>query len=72
MLKALLTDPNGRTFLLIGLSFENLKRLRAKPLDDHIQIDGKALGLTHDIIITAGRTENDILDALKRGAMTIN
>jgi hypothetical protein len=67
MITALLTDPNGKTFIAIGLSFENLRWLRAKPLDVHIRIEGASLGLSRDIVITAGETEDAIVDALRRG-----
>ena len=56
---------NGRTFLLIGLSFDNLDYLRAHALDGYINIDGNDLGIYHDIIITSGKTEHELFDLLK-------
>lgn len=48
---------NGHDTIFLGLSFANLAKLKANPLDDHILIKGKDLSLPFDIIITAGETE---------------
>jgi hypothetical protein len=67
MINAVVTAPDGRSVLLIGLSFRNLDNLRASPMDDHIKIDGAKLGLSHDIIIVAGETEDAIMRVLTLG-----
>lgn len=46
-----------RTMLMIGLSFGNLDKFRAEPLDTFIKIDGKQLGLPIDVLIFSGETE---------------
>lgn len=51
---------NGRDTLFIGLSFGNLKRFRAGPLDSFITIPAEEVGLSHDIVILSGQTEQDI------------
>jgi hypothetical protein len=68
MIKATGKGPDGRDTLFIGLSFGNLDRFRAGPLDSHIQIDGRELGLSHDVWIFSGRTEAEMADLLANGA----
>lgn len=60
MLKARLSK-DGTEVILLGLSFANLDRLRADALDGFIWIDGKAMGISCDIIITAGETEQEMM-----------
>jgi hypothetical protein len=57
MIKGIATGDNGRTILLLGLSFENLDRLRAAPVDTYIKIDGRQLGLDIDVLVFSGETE---------------
>lgn len=64
MIKAMATGADGRSVLILGLSFENLNRLRANPGDDHIRIDGKEIGLPIDVVIFAGETEAHCAEAL--------
>jgi hypothetical protein len=66
MIKATGRGQNGKSLLVIGLSFANLDRLRAGPLDDYIPIDGAELGLSHDILIISGRTEADMADLVSQ------
>jgi hypothetical protein len=49
--------PDGRTLLMIGLSFGNLDKFRAEPGDTFIRIDGKAMDLPIDVLIFSGETE---------------
>lgn len=63
MIKAVMAQ-RGRKLLLIGLSHANLDRLRADGLNGFIRIDGPVIGISHDIMITAGSTEAEIADAL--------
>lgn len=56
MLKATAT-LNGRRVLIVGLSFKNLDKFRAEPGDTFIKIDGAAMGLPIDVIISFGETE---------------
>jgi hypothetical protein len=57
MMKATMTQADGRTLLTIGLSFGNLDKFRAEPGDTFIKIDGKAMNLPIDILIFSGETE---------------
>jgi hypothetical protein len=60
MIKAMAAGPDGKTVLVIGLSWGNLDRFRADPLNTHIRIDGAEMGLPLDIIIMSGRTEAEM------------
>jgi hypothetical protein len=57
MIKATATLPDGKTLLVIGLSFGNLDKFRAAPGDTFIRIDGKQMGLPVDVLIFSGETE---------------
>jgi hypothetical protein len=57
MIKATTTTPEGRTRLLLGLSFGNLDKFRAEPGDTYIHIDGKEMDLPIDIVLFSGETE---------------
>lgn len=57
MIKATSTQPDGRTLLMLGLSFKNLDKFRAEPGDTFIKIDGKTMDLPIDILIFSGETE---------------
>lgn len=65
MIKATLADANGRTILLLGLSFKNLDRLRAEPLDTFIKINGEEMSLPIDVLICSGETEAHLADMLR-------
>jgi hypothetical protein len=67
MIKATAKGANGRNILVLGLSFANLDKLRAAPGDDHIRIDGRALGLPIDVMIFAGETEAHCAETLADG-----
>jgi hypothetical protein len=56
MIKAT-TTVDGRTLLMIGLSFGNLDKFRAEAGDTFIRIDGKAMDLPIDVLIFSGETE---------------
>jgi hypothetical protein len=60
MMKAIMTNQNGRAVLMIGLSFGNLAKFKAEPLDTFIQIDGAAMGLPIDVMLFSGETENEM------------
>lgn len=60
MIKATMTTPEGRTVLMIGLSFGNLAKFKASPLDTFIKIDGEAMGLPIDVMLFSGETENEM------------
>lgn len=66
MIKATGLGPTGERLLVIGLSFANLDRLRAGPLDDYIPIKGSEMGLPFDVMIISGRTEADMADLVGR------
>lgn len=42
---------------MLGLSFKNLDKFRAKAGDTFIKIDGEPMGLPIDILIFSGETE---------------
>jgi hypothetical protein len=60
MIKATMTDENGRTVLMVGLSFGNLAKFKAMPMDTFIKIDGKAMGLPIDVLLFSGETEGEM------------
>lgn len=64
MIKATGKGLTGRNTLFIGLSHGNLDKFRDGPLDSYILIDGKELGLSHDVMIFSGRTEADMSELL--------
>ena len=64
MMKAIATGPDGRTVMVIGLSFRNLEQFKAKPGDTFIKIDGKEMGLSLDVLIFSGETEAHCADAM--------
>jgi hypothetical protein len=57
MMKAVATGPDGRTIMMIGLSFGNLDRFRKAPGDSFIRVNGKEMGLPLDVLIFSGETE---------------
>jgi hypothetical protein len=66
MIKATATGPDGRTILIIGLSFGNLDRFRAQPGDTYIRIDGHDVGgLPIDVTIFSGETEAHCAEVIK-------
>lgn len=65
MIKATGVGPNGRPLLVIGLSWGNLDRLRAGPLDDYIPINGQEMDIPFDVMIISGKTEADMADLMK-------
>lgn len=68
MMAALARNKDGsRVVLVIGLSFENLRRLQAKPGDDYITIRRERLGpsLPCDVTIFAGETEAACVDVIR-------
>jgi hypothetical protein len=66
MLKGVVT-LNDVKILMVGLSFQNLDKLRAEPLDGFIKIVGKDIGLPIDIWIFAGETESHLYDFVQGG-----
>ena len=56
MLKAIATI-NDRKVLFVGLSFNNLDKLRAEPRDTFIRIDGKTMDLPMDVMVFSGESE---------------
>ena len=58
-------DKDGRTVLLLGLSFKNLDKFRAEPLDTFIRIDGREMDLPIDVMIISGETEAHMAETIK-------
>jgi len=67
VIKATGKGPTGKDTLFVGLSFGNLDKFRAGPLDSHILIRGEELGLPHDVLIFSGETEAQMVDLLAKG-----
>lgn len=63
MIKAI-ARVNRKKVLVLGLSFANLDRFKAEPIDTYILVDGKDLGLNIDVLIMSGETEEEIMSAL--------
>jgi hypothetical protein len=63
MIKAI-SERNGRRVLFVGLSFGNLNRFLEQPLDTFIEIKGEEVGLTHDVFIFSGRTEEEMANLI--------
>ena len=53
---------NGKPTVFLGLSFGNLARFREQPGDTYIKIPAEQLGMSHDIVIFSGRTEEEMSD----------
>lgn len=54
----------GRDVLILGLSFANLDKFREHPRDTFIRIDGKLFGLSADILLFSGETEQLLTDVV--------
>jgi hypothetical protein len=67
MLKVTLPGKDGRTKLYLGLSFANLDRLRAQPLDTYVEIDGRELNLSVDVVLFSGRNEAEMSELVIGG-----
>lgn len=67
MIKATATGQNGRTIVIIGLSFGNLDKFRREPGETFIRIDGKELGIPVDLMIFSGETEAHCAESLAGG-----
>lgn len=57
----------GRRTVILGLSHNNLDRLRADGLEGHMKIDGTELGIDFDILITAAVDERAMIEAFADG-----
>jgi hypothetical protein len=55
-------ELDGRTVVMLGLSFGNLDKFRAKPGDTYIRIDGKEMDLPIDIMLFSGETEMKLME----------
>ena len=67
MIKARGKGPNGRDTLYVGLSFGNLDRFRAQPLDTFIMIDGREVGLPFDVMVFSGETNAAMSELMAAG-----
>jgi hypothetical protein len=59
-------ELNGRTTLMIGLSFGNLNKFYKEPGDTFIKIDGKQMDLPIDILLFSGETEMHLAQLMER------
>jgi hypothetical protein len=66
MIKAIAT-LNGRTMLMLGLSFKNLDKFRAEAGDTYIKIDGKEMNLPIDVMLFSGETEAHLAQLIEKG-----
>lgn len=67
MIKATGEGPRGNDTLFIGLSFGNLDRLRAEPLDTFILIKGEEVGMAFDVMIFSGENEAKLAELVAGG-----
>ncbi len=67
MIKATGKGVSGKDTLFVGLSFGNLDKFRAAPLDSYITINGDEVGLPFDVMIFSGRTEAEMADMMAGG-----
>lgn len=56
----------GRDMVILALSHDNLDKLKEDGLNGFILIDGQEIGISLDIIITAGVTEDAIGQEFKQ------
>jgi hypothetical protein len=61
MIKAT-AEMDGRTVVMLGLSFGNLDKFRAEPGETYIRIDGKEMNLPFDILLFSGETEMKLME----------
>jgi hypothetical protein len=66
MIKATGKGPTGKATLFVGLSFGNLDKLRASPLNSFITISGDEMGVPFDVMIFSGRDESEMFDLVAR------
>jgi hypothetical protein len=66
MIKATLTQADGRTLMVVGLSFGNLDKFRSQPGDTFIKIDGKPMELPIDVLIFSGETEAHLAQMMSK------
>lgn len=64
MIKAVVAGASGKKTIILGLSDENLRRLRE---DMPILVEGSTVGIESDIAIVAGRTEEELARQIKGG-----
>jgi hypothetical protein len=67
MIKATGKGRTGKDTLFVGLSFGNLDKFRAGPLDSFIMIEGSEVGLPFDVMIFSGETEAQMADLMAQG-----
>ena len=65
MIKAMAKTKDGE-LLIIGLSFGNLTKFINEPGDTFIKIKGKEMGITTDIIIFSGQSEEKMQQAMAK------
>lgn len=68
MIKAVMTMKDGSPGLVLGLTKENVAKLRA---GQPIHIEGKPLGLGIQIIVMYGDTPQQIVDQLREGGLEV-
>jgi hypothetical protein len=67
VIKATGKGRTGKDTLFVGLSFGNLDKFRAGPLDTFIEIKGSEVGIPFDVLIFSGETEAQMADLLAKG-----
>jgi hypothetical protein len=65
MIKATAVQPDGRTLLILGLSFGNLAKFRDEPGDTFIKVNGALMDLPIDVLIFSGKTEAHLAELMK-------
>jgi hypothetical protein len=64
MIKAT-ANVDGRTLLILGLSYGNLDKFYAEPGETFIRVDGKEMDLPFDVLLFSGRTEAHLAELMK-------
>jgi hypothetical protein len=57
---------DGRQLLMLGLSFGNLDKLHAEPMDCFIRINGREMNLPIDVMIFSGETEAHMAEMMQK------
>jgi predicted alpha/beta-fold hydrolase len=65
MINATATMPDGRTLLILGLSFGNLNKFLTEPGDTFIKVNGTLMDLPIDVLLFSGRNEAHLMELMK-------
>jgi hypothetical protein len=66
MIKATATVPGKPPLVILGLSFGNLRKFLAEPRDTYIHVKGSDMGITCDILLCSGETEEKLAEMMMK------